>query len=197
MINFLADLYTRFVIKPVVSSSFGKKASPNALTLVDLLFAIIFFITYISGYHVVGTLFLLINGFLDTIDGSVARARGMDSIHGSFLDNLCDIITEALIFLALYFYSPTQRGTFVIIGLSALFLARAITHLIAGAKKSQGNTRIHYVPAFMNRTAGFLILLIILFFPSTFRILFPILTAQLFLLSIYKALLFLIRPEKA
>ncbi|HKX82355.1 MAG TPA: CDP-alcohol phosphatidyltransferase family protein [Nitrososphaera sp.] len=54
-------------------------------------------------YHaaVVGGLLLLVSGFFDMVDGSVARATGKTSKKGAFLDSSFDKIAESVIFLGL------------------------------------------------------------------------------------------------
>lgn len=45
-----------------------------------------------------GGIFLLISGFADILDGSVARAKGLVSSRGAFLDSTFDRLGELLIF---------------------------------------------------------------------------------------------------
>jgi archaetidylinositol phosphate synthase len=50
---------------------------------------------------VIGSILLLISGFFDVIDGSVARATKQTSKKGAFLDSSFDKISEAIIFIGI------------------------------------------------------------------------------------------------
>ena len=50
---------------------------------------------------VIGGILLLISGFFDIIDGSVARATKQTSKKGAFLDSSFDKISEAIIFIGI------------------------------------------------------------------------------------------------
>jgi archaetidylinositol phosphate synthase len=50
---------------------------------------------------VIGSILLLISGFFDVIDGSVARVTKQTSKKGAFLDSSFDKISEAIIFIGI------------------------------------------------------------------------------------------------
>jgi archaetidylinositol phosphate synthase len=50
---------------------------------------------------IIGSILLLISGFFDIIDGSVARATKQTSKKGAFLDSSFDKISEAIIFIGI------------------------------------------------------------------------------------------------
>jgi archaetidylinositol phosphate synthase len=49
-----------------------------------------------------GGVFLLISGFADVLDGSVARAKGSVSSRGAFLDSTFDRLGELLVFIGIF-----------------------------------------------------------------------------------------------
>jgi archaetidylinositol phosphate synthase len=50
---------------------------------------------------IIGSILLLISGFFDIIDGSIARATKQTSKKGAFLDSSFDKISEAIIFIGI------------------------------------------------------------------------------------------------
>lgn len=60
--------------------------------------AIVFSWLYAS---VIGSILLLISGFFDVVDGSVARVTKQTSIKGAFLDSSFDKISESIIFIGI------------------------------------------------------------------------------------------------
>ena len=52
-------------------------------------------------WQVIGSIMLLISGFFDIVDGSVARVMKKTTTKGAFLDSNFDKVSEALIFIAI------------------------------------------------------------------------------------------------
>jgi archaetidylinositol phosphate synthase len=83
--------------------------SPNTLTLIGFIITIIASIIFglnslqepILNSSVIGSIMLLIAGFFDVIDGSVAKITKKTSKKGAFLDSTLDKISEAIIFLGI------------------------------------------------------------------------------------------------
>jgi archaetidylinositol phosphate synthase len=50
---------------------------------------------------VIGSIFLLISGFFDIIDGSVARATNKSTAKGSFIDSTYDKLAEIIVFIGI------------------------------------------------------------------------------------------------
>jgi archaetidylinositol phosphate synthase len=92
--NDLIDILSSTSVKPI------------HLTITSLLLALTSsFIYYFSRdsiylYFVAGALFLL-SGFLDALDGALARKKNMESKSGAFLDSTLDKIGESAIFIGI------------------------------------------------------------------------------------------------
>jgi len=74
--------------------------SLGALTLAGIVYATR---AFTAGFYlpVIGSLLLLIGGFFDIVDGSVARKTKQLSPKGSFLDSTGDRISESVIFIGI------------------------------------------------------------------------------------------------
>lgn len=92
----------------VLFSSTG--LSPNTLSLIGFLITLISSIVFginslqldpSINFSAIGSLVLLVGGFFDVIDGSVAKITKKISRKGSFLDSTLDKISEAIIFLGI------------------------------------------------------------------------------------------------
>lgn len=83
--------------------------SANFWTMIGLVFAFAAGAIYAMpaiGFHwyfasVLGGIILLVSGFFDIVDGSVARITGKTSKKGAFLDSSFDKIAETAIFLGI------------------------------------------------------------------------------------------------
>jgi CDP-diacylglycerol--glycerol-3-phosphate 3-phosphatidyltransferase len=88
-------------MRPVGRALGATKISPNAITVLGLFIHIWVAAYIIQGRFVQAGLVLILAAFFDTLDGAVAKARGMITKFGGFLDSTIDRIADALILLAL------------------------------------------------------------------------------------------------
>src|SRR5690606_4686706 len=78
-----------------------RRIHPNIVTTVGFLVTISAGIAFFLGHVRVGGALVLLGGFIDIIDGQVARATGLASVFGSFYDSTLDRISEIVVFLCL------------------------------------------------------------------------------------------------
>jgi CDP-diacylglycerol--glycerol-3-phosphate 3-phosphatidyltransferase len=88
-------------MRPVGRALGATRISPNAITVLGLFIHIWVAAYIIQGRFVQAGLVLILAAFFDTLDGAVAKARGMITKFGGFLDSTIDRIADALILLAL------------------------------------------------------------------------------------------------
>ena len=81
-----------------VAAKLAPYVSANVVSALSLLAALAAGIAFWQGRPVTGALLILANGFLDMLDGCVARARGTAGPFGSFVDKIIDKYAD-LIFL--------------------------------------------------------------------------------------------------
>ena len=102
--NKLLNLVRNLLEPWIKKLGFGVAAiglSAHHWTLIGTVFAIFSAIAYselLFGGAVVGGILLLSSGFIDIIDGAVARAKGTVSNKGGFLDSTYDRLGEVFIF---------------------------------------------------------------------------------------------------
>jgi phosphatidylglycerophosphate synthase len=78
--------------------------SPNALTVASLISVIIAGILFAYGKMFWGAWILLLGGFLDGLDGELARITLNKSSFGAFLDSICDHIGDFAMYLGLLLF---------------------------------------------------------------------------------------------
>lgn len=81
---------------------------PNTMTLIGLAGNIIAAVLLALGYITVGGILVLVMGLIDTLDGTMARLRGMPSEFGAFVDSVTDRYSELVIFGGLLYYFLTK-----------------------------------------------------------------------------------------
>lgn len=95
-----------------------KYVSPNTATLLGVLFGIAASVFYLERLPLWSVFLLLLSGYFDTLDGTLARFCHVRSHYGAALDIFADRIVEFAIILALFLYAPAERGleTFCMLG---------------------------------------------------------------------------------
>lgn len=91
-------------ISEEVGSIFSKfSLTPNQYTFFSLIFVFIAFYFLILGNLILALIFFLIAGFLDFIDGAVAKFLRIETKKGAYLDTVCDRYVEGIILLGFLF----------------------------------------------------------------------------------------------
>lgn len=79
--------------------------SPNAWTLLSLLPAAAGLAALAAAHSLLaGLVLFVLSGFIDMVDGAVARATGQVSARGAFIDGVVDRYVELLLYLGLLCY---------------------------------------------------------------------------------------------
>jgi archaetidylinositol phosphate synthase len=84
-------------LKPVASSIAAMGLSPNQITVIGLLVSILSAYAFYLSYQFWGGILLLFAGFLDIIDGAVARITGKVTKWGGVLDSILDRYSDLII----------------------------------------------------------------------------------------------------
>jgi CDP-diacylglycerol---glycerol-3-phosphate 3-phosphatidyltransferase len=87
---------------PVFAPFIRARVDPNLITTVGFLVTITAAIWFFLGHVRIGGLFILLGGFVDIIDGQVARATGKTSVFGSFYDSTLDRVSEIAVFIGIF-----------------------------------------------------------------------------------------------
>lgn len=100
----------RRVFKPLVKSvaKFLSRigVTPNLATFIMLCFSILSYVTLVCFSNLfLFSIFVFITGFLDGVDGAIARIKKKATLFGGFFDSVMDRISEFVIFFALLIYS--------------------------------------------------------------------------------------------
>ncbi|MCP4231572.1 MAG: CDP-alcohol phosphatidyltransferase family protein [bacterium] len=80
---------------------------PSAITVVGLITSIVCAVAFALGYLRLGGALILLAGFFDMLDGTVARANDRTSDFGAFLDSTIDRYTESFYLTGIVFFFAT------------------------------------------------------------------------------------------
>lgn len=80
--------------------------SPNALTLIGILFSLMAAVAIVQYGLLLGAFAMLFAAFFDLLDGAVAKATNRTTKFGAFLDEISDRAGEACYFSAIFLLNP-------------------------------------------------------------------------------------------
>ena len=104
--------------------------NPNIITVIGLLVSIIAAFMFAFGNLLLGAIFIGLSGFVDILDGAVARKQSKTTIFGGVLDSTMDRFADAFILIGIIY------GGFVnpIIGILAIHASITVSYVRARAE---------------------------------------------------------------
>ncbi len=100
----LKKLYEKYpFLRRYFLTPFAYNTNPNTISFIALISAFIAGGLFYNKYYVFGALFVLINGYLDLLDGEVAKKHNRARPLGDFLDHFFDRIADIMIIFPLSF----------------------------------------------------------------------------------------------
>ena len=109
MIDKELSRYTSSHLNRIANTLYGRGVEPNWVTLLGLALAFLCFVALSYGLFYLGLILILINRFLDGLDGSLARL-GTPRKFGAFFDITSDFAFYALIPLGFAVFSPHENA---------------------------------------------------------------------------------------
>lgn len=128
--------YYDFLERYIVPKLINWKLTPNHVTYGGLLISMLAGVSFVY-FPLLGGVFTLLTGLLDTLDGSLARATGQNKKFGAFLDSVLDRYTELIMYLGIwcYFYrSDAKTPLFSLLILLILFGSLMVSYTRARAE---------------------------------------------------------------
>ena len=142
--------------------------TPNWITLFAVITGVLAAIGLFANWPIFACILLLLSGYLDTLDGTLARLSKKNTITGTVLDITADRLVEFLIVLGLYSISPINRAT-VCLWLLGGFLLCVTSFLVVGIfTEKKGEKGFSYSPGLIERPETFLFFILMILFPVLF-----------------------------
>lgn len=191
--TYVRPIYQRHCVDPiayVIAKYFPRSA--NVWTLIGC----------ITGFAVLPALFLnqtdiaiillLISGYIDTLDGTVARLSSNSTMHGTVFDIFADRVVEFSVVLGLFLIDPMHRGLAAILMLGSILLCITAFLVVGIFSPNEGEKSFYYSPGVMERAEAFIFFIAMMLFPNYFNslayifILLVLITAFFHLYQFYR-----------
>lgn len=161
--------YQKHLVEPILFL-IPLKISPIHLTALSAVVGISFIPALLFSPAWFAVIILLFSGYLDTLDGSLARSRNQCSDLGSVLDIMADRIVECAVMLAFFLRAPTDAASVMAMLIASLLCITSF--LVVGIfEKNQSNKSFHYSPGLIERAEAFIFFIAMTLLPSYFAIL--------------------------
>ena len=128
---------------------------PNTMTIIGLVGNIIAAILIALGYMTIGGIIVLIMGLVDTLDGTMARLRGMPTEFGAFVDSVTDRYSELFIFGGLLYYFMQKDDWLTVLG---IYMAASGSVLISYVRARAASVGMETKVGFLSRFERYLVL---------------------------------------
>lgn len=159
--------YQRHLVNPV-ASYIGKRISANQVTLLSGVFGILVLPALALHQVVLAIMMLLLSGFCDTLDGTLARFNQATSDWGSVLDITTDRLVEWVVVFALWNTAPAERGFWCLLMLGSMLLCITSFLVVGIFSVNQSQKSFHYSPGLMERAEAFFFFILMMLMPAAF-----------------------------
>lgn len=164
----IRPVYERILVAPA-ARWLVQVVSPNTVTLLSLATGVAAAPAIATGHHFLACGLLLLSGYFDTLDGTLARLSGRTSPFGAMLDVICDRLVEWAVVLGLYGVDPSSRGWPALLMLGSVLIV--ITGFLAAAIfiENDSHKSFNYTPGLMERPEAFAFFGMMILFPGAFN----------------------------
>lgn len=166
----LRPIFQKVCVVPVANYIKTTRTSPATITIASLIAGILAtpFITF--GSTLFSLFFLALSGYLDNLDGVLARLTGEGKVSGAVLDITSDRIVELGVVLALFAYNPKARAFVSLLILGSMFLCITSFLVVGIFSKNQTEKSFHYSPGIIERTETFIFFALLIIFPKAYTL---------------------------
>ena len=169
--NYTRCFYQTGLLDPILRWPLWRSISPNVITLFGCLVGIAIYPLLAFHYSWLAIVALLLTGFIDTLDGSLARFYRRESPQGAALDLFCDRVVEIAILIGLYSYDLENRALPIIFMLASVLLCITSFLTVGIFSKNESEKSFYYSPGIMERAEAFGFFLLMILWPALFSFL--------------------------
>ncbi|KTD20952.1 cytochrome oxidase-like protein [Legionella lansingensis] len=163
-------LYQKCLVDPL-ARRITHKIGPLPVTLLSGACGLLFIPAIILNYPLIAIGFLLISGYCDTLDGTLARLQNSTSSLGTVFDIMMDRLVEFSVILGLYLVAPEERSLAIILMLGSILLCITSFLVVGIFTPNDSQKSFHYSPGLMERAEAFIFFILMTILPQYFILL--------------------------
>ncbi|WP_079525320.1 CDP-alcohol phosphatidyltransferase family protein [Halobacillus hunanensis] len=164
----MLDTHARKMVQPSIDHTatwlLKKGLSANQITILAFILGISTSILYIMGQPVIALGLLWLSGFLDAVDGTMARHTKTSSF-GTVMDITFDRVVEVSIIVALAYIHPEVMWPLLLLSVS-IVISMTIFLVVGAVSEKAGVKSFYYQAGLAERSEGFILFSMMLLFPG-------------------------------
>lgn len=164
--SYARGLYQKIVINPLLPVA--SRLSPTTITCIAIVAGVAVLPLLAWNYSVLAFVMLLFSGFLDTLDGSIARFKNQSTSFGAALDITGDRLVEFCVVMGLYFFDPTERSIYCLLMLGSILLCITSFLVVGIFTQNTSEKGFYYSPGLMERAEAFIFFSVMILVPESF-----------------------------
>ncbi|ACD30421.1 CDP-alcohol phosphatidyltransferase family protein [Francisella tularensis] len=138
--------------------------APNLITLISLIVGLVAAIAFFINQYLCIFL-LLLSGYFDILDGSVARLQGSSSSFGTILDILSDRFVESFIIIAIFINQLDIAWVGLLMMMSIIVCISSFL-LVGIFSQKESSKSFYYSPGLIERAETFIFFIVMILFPN-------------------------------
>lgn len=164
----MLDTHARKWVQPSIEGTarllLKRGLSANQVTLIAFIIGSATGLVYYFGFPILAVLLLWLSGFLDAVDGTMARLT-KPSPFGTVMDVTFDRIVEISVILGVAFIHPEIMWALLLLSVS-IIISMTIFLTVGAVSEKQGMKSFYYQAGLAERTEGFILFSVMMLFPS-------------------------------
>lgn len=165
----MLDTHGRKYVDPIINSGVSfllkLKLTANNVTIIALLIGILTSVFIYFDMNIIAVLTLWISGYLDAVDGAIARKTNTTSLFGTLMDITFDRIVETCMILVLALKYVDARMSFIIL-LICIIISMTIFLTVGALVEKKGIKSFYYQAGVAERSEGFIMFSLIILLPK-------------------------------
>ena len=181
----IRPFYQKILVDPIANRLINS-TTPIQITLASGFLGLACIPLIYNQYNLMAIIVLLISGYLDTLDGTLARLQNSSSSIGSVLDIMMDRLVEFSAIFGLYLLSPQVRATTTIILLGSILWCVTSFLVVGIFSPNEGEKGFHYSPGLIERAETFIFIGLMIIWPKAYNGLAITLTLFIFMTTMMR-----------
>lgn len=167
-----------------IAKSIAPVIAPNLITLISLVVGLVAAIAFFINQYLCIFL-LLLSGYFDILDGSVARLQGSSSSFGTILDILSDRFVESFIIIAIFINQLDIAWVGLLMMMSIIVCISSFL-LVGIFSQKESSKSFYYSPGLIERAETFIFFIVMILFSNMVLILGLIYTLLVLWTTLYR-----------
>lgn len=165
----MLDTHARKYVNPIIELGakflLRLKLTPNNVTILALLLGVSTSIFLYFDMQIIAVTLLWVSGYLDAVDGAMARRSNSSSSFGTLLDIVSDRIVEVSIVLVLGLKFVDVRYNLIVLTVCIL-MSMTIFLTVGALSEKKGVKSFYYQAGVAERSEGFIFFSLMILIPS-------------------------------